>query len=263
MIPNGLDYSDGILRTMSRYLDFFERSGSRCTFFTLGSIARSHPELIREIVKRGHEIACHGNDHIPLDRHDPNSFRSDLERNLDQLHKAGANDVYGFRAPMLSITQKTSWAYEILENLSFRYSSSVLPARNPLYGWPEFSYDPCRTETGFWEIPLSLTRLPVLNVPFVGGVYFRNLPFMIIKHVFQRESKAGRSVTGYSHPFDIDTDQECFMHPELQNNRFYNWLMYRNRSKVFPRLEKLLASGIPIRRYIDFVTDTLEGNSDA
>ncbi len=30
------------------------------------------------------------------------------------------------------------------------------------------------------------------------------------------------------------------MHPDLNDNRFFNWLMYRNRDKVVPRLARMI-----------------------
>ena len=47
----------------ARLLDRFERAGSSATFFVLGWVAERQPALVREIAKRGHEIACHGHGH--------------------------------------------------------------------------------------------------------------------------------------------------------------------------------------------------------
>jgi len=46
-----------------RLLDAFDATGNRATFFVLGWIAERQPALAREIVQRGHEIACHGHQH--------------------------------------------------------------------------------------------------------------------------------------------------------------------------------------------------------
>ncbi len=43
----------------------------------------------------------------------------------------------------------------------------------------------------------------------------------------------------YFHPYDIDVQQERFMHPDLGNRRHLNMLMYVGRKKVFSRLERL------------------------
>src|SRR5213593_4111218 len=45
-----------------RTLDLLDRTGTRATFFVLGSVAQSHPRLVEAVASAGHEIACHGHD---------------------------------------------------------------------------------------------------------------------------------------------------------------------------------------------------------
>ena len=102
---------------------------------------------------------------------------------------------------------------------------------------------------------------PGLRVPFAGGVYLRVLPFALVRHWFRRRLAVGDPIAGYAHPYDIDVDQEAFMFPEINDSRFYNWLMYRNRDQVFPRLEKLFATGVRVTTYRDFVDGDLAGRA--
>jgi polysaccharide deacetylase family protein (PEP-CTERM system associated) len=258
LVPDGHRFSERVPANTERLLEFLARHGARCTFFTVGDVARRYPSLIQGIVAEGHEIACHSSDHVPLDRQDPQSFRDDLQRCLGDLARAGTDPVVGFRAPIGSLVRETRWAFGVLRELGFRYSSSVLAARSPLYGWPEFGPDrPCITD-GLWEIPPSLSRLPGLNVPFMGGVYFRVLPFPLIRYLFRRRLASGDPVVAYLHPYDIDAEQEGFMHPEIGDSRLYNWLLYRNRKGVFRRLERLFEYGARIVPYREYVADTLE-----
>jgi polysaccharide deacetylase family protein (PEP-CTERM system associated) len=256
MIPEGERYADRVPANTERYLDLLARHGARCTFFTVGDVVRRHPELVRCIAAAGHEVACHGADHVQLDRQDAGSFRRDLERTLEDLARAGVHSVRGYRAPTFSLTARTRWAYEVLAELGFAYSSSVLPARNPLYGWPGFGSACRRTEAGIWEIPMSL--LPGLAIPFAGGVYFRVLPFPLIRALFARRFARGEPVVGYFHPYDVDTEQEHFMHPALGGNRLYNRLMYVNRGRVLARLERLLEPGVRVLPYAEYVGTQLE-----
>ena len=136
----------------------------------------------------------------------------------------------------------------------------MLPAPNPLYGWPGFEREPQRTESGLWELPISLAGLPGLDVPFAAGIYFRVLPFALVRALFRRDLNGGRAVVSYFHPYDLDADQERFQHPGLDGNRFYNWLMFFGRRGVPRRLEKLLAGGAPVLRYVDYV-ETLDAES--
>ena len=258
LVPDGDRYTERVPANVERYLEFLGRHNARCTFFTVGDVARRYPSLIREVMAEGHEIACHSSDHIPLDRHTRDSFREDVQRCLDVFSRAGTTQVVGYRAPIASMTQETSWAYEILRELGFTYSASVLAARNRMYGWPSFGPDRARKIDGIWELPVSLTQLPGLNIPFVGGVYFRTLPLPLIEHLFRKRLSSGDPVMGYFHPYDIDTEQERFMHPEINESRFLNWLLYRNRGDVFRRLEKLLQYNVAIVPFRQYVESKLE-----
>ena len=46
-----------------KVLDFLDECNSKGTFFFLGCIAKVYPELVKEVVVRGHEIASHGLNH--------------------------------------------------------------------------------------------------------------------------------------------------------------------------------------------------------
>lgn len=252
LLPDGGRYEDRVAANVERYLAFLSSFEVRCTFFTVGEVARRVPGLVRRIVDAGHEIACHSSEHVTLDQHTPASFRDDLEACLADLGRAGAPDVRGFRAPVFSLTRETAWAHDVLASLDFEYSSSVLPAASPLFGWPEFGGHAIRTDSGILEIPISVTTLPGLRVPYAGGVYFRALPFGLIRHFFRRGLDSREPVVGYFHPYDVDESQERYVFAGMNGNRFYNWLMYYNRTGVFPRLEKLLRAGADVLPYRDF-----------
>ncbi len=253
MIPAGMRFRERVPANTERMLGFLAQHGIRCTFFTVGDVARRYPDLVRRIAQEGHEIACHGSDHVPLDRLDAALLRDDLRRALDALARAGVEGVRGFRAPVMSLTQQTAWAHDVLAELGFRYSSSVIPVRTPLYGWPGHARGATRTRSGIWELPLSVGGAPPLVLPFLSGAYFRLLPFTLIRSFFRRERRAGRPAVGYLHPYDVDSDQERFMHPELGGSRLLNALMYWNRRGVFARLERLLREGAAVVPYADFV----------
>lgn len=263
MIPDGSGYREAVPRTTALFLELLARHRMRVTFFVVGDVARRYPSLIREIADAGHEIACHGSDHVPLDRHDRESFRADLERNRDDLVGAGAPVPVGFRAPIFSLTASAEWAYDVLAERSFLYSSSVLPRSHPLYGWQRFGERPVRTDGGVWEIPISTDGVGRLGLPFAGGVYFRVLPLAVVRRFFATRRSAGDAVVGYLHPYDLDVEQERFLHPGLGERRWMNALMYVNRRRVLPRLTRLLAEGWRLGCYRDYVKDRLESRTRA
>lgn len=253
-VANGLSYKERVPGNVHRYLRWLQRHGVTCTFFTTGKAAERYPGLLREIVAEGHEVACHTHAHLPISQQTPQQFKKDLEENISALLRAGVSEVRGFRAPTFSLTSKTQWAYQILSDLNFSYSSSVLPARNPLYGWQDFGNHPRKVNDKILEIPITVGRFGPLKMPPFGGIYFRSLPFFLIKSSLKKAKANGLPVIGYFHPYDIDTEQERFMHPGINDNKFYNSLMYYNRSCVFQKLDALVQKGLSIKTYKYFVS---------
>ncbi len=258
LIPDGLRYSERVPPTTHSILDALDRHDARITFFTTGDVARRHPELVREIAERGHEIGCHGDLHVPLDRQTPQSFHDDLSRCLESYDAAGvpADRVKGYRAPMGSLVAATQWSYGVLRERGFVYSSSVCATSQSLYAWPEFGPDMPRQMDGVWEVPITLAGLPGLNMP-LGGIHFRVLPFALTRALLRRKLERRGFVATYVHPYDVDTEQERFMHPEIGESRFYNWLMYLNRHRVIPRFETFFEAGYRGVPMGEWVAETL------
>jgi polysaccharide deacetylase family protein (PEP-CTERM system associated) len=252
-VKDGHRYRDGVVENTRRYLAHFKGWGVKATFFTVGEVARRYPQLIGEIVEAGHELACHGDVHLQIDKMTPQQFRSDMQRNLTALEAAGAKDVVGFRAPTFSLTARTVWAHEVLADLGFTYSSSVLPAGNPLYGWPEFGKEARKVAGGLWELPVTLHTIPGMPLPIAGGVYFRVLPFFLTRWAIGKNIGQGLPVVTYFHPYDIDTEQERFMHPDLGDKKHLNMLMYIGRAKVLGRLN-VLHQSFPFQAYGEYVS---------
>jgi peptidoglycan/xylan/chitin deacetylase (PgdA/CDA1 family) len=58
-----LTFDDGPDHMTERYLEALDRLGVPATFFLIGARAAHYPDLVREYVRRGHQIAGHGFDH--------------------------------------------------------------------------------------------------------------------------------------------------------------------------------------------------------
>lgn len=235
-----------------RYLEFLRRAGMRCTFFVVGEIAEKFPDAVRAIAAEGHELGCHTHTHLPVAEHTPASLREDLLRNLEAVRACAKGPVTGFRAPILSLTPATQWAHGVLAELGFKYSSSVLPAKNPLYGWPGFCSAP-RVINGVTEVPITLGRAGSLEVPVGAGTYFRCLPMSLIRSAFEKTAARSDPIVGYFHPYDIDTAQERVMSRGVKGSRLMNSLLYVNRGRTIERLESILARGFKIVPYSEFL----------
>ncbi|HEY3803088.1 MAG TPA: polysaccharide deacetylase family protein [Kofleriaceae bacterium] len=58
-----ITFDDGPDELTPRYLDVLDELGVPATFFILGDQAERHPDLVRDYVRRGHQVAGHGFDH--------------------------------------------------------------------------------------------------------------------------------------------------------------------------------------------------------
>jgi len=195
-----------------RVLTLLASSRARATFFVLGQIAASHPNLVRKIAGEKHEIACHGDAHELVSRQTPSEFRADVHRAKALLEDITGESVVGYRAPNFSITGAQAWAYEILITEGFRYDSSSYPIRHDSYGdhdAPRFQHDVLRMGSArLIEFPIGTTRLLGVNLPIGGGGYFRLLPMALTRAGIRRVNvREQRPVLFYFHPWELDPHQ--------------------------------------------------------
>jgi len=75
-----LTFDDGPDSLTHRYLEVLDDLGVPATFFVCGEHAAKHPELIREYLRRGHQVAGHGYDHTRFPRLSRRQLVDQLER---------------------------------------------------------------------------------------------------------------------------------------------------------------------------------------
>jgi len=235
-------YASRVEANTHRLLDLFDESGVKATCFILGWVADRHPKLVAEIVKRGHEPACHSYWHRLIYRLSPQEFREDTLRAKDLIEQAAGEPVYGYRAPTFSITDKSSWAPEILTELGFRYDSSIFPVKHDTYGVPGAPRGPFCIETPSGplnEYPMTTFRFwKSPNLPVAGGGYLRIFPDWYTRMGVHRAWKEGLPVITYVHPWEVDPDQ-----PRLNAGLKSRLRHYTNLAKTAGRLRGLLALG--------------------
>jgi polysaccharide deacetylase family protein (PEP-CTERM system associated) len=193
--------------TVLRLLDELD---VRATFFVLGMTAERYPDLVREVARRGHELASHGYAHERVYDQRRESFRADVERGLDALEAAAGVRPVGYRAPAFSITRDTPWAYDVLAAAGFRYDSSQydsprIPRR--IAAVPRTPYR-LRLESGseLWELPVAAAPLGRRTLPVGGGAYWRVLPAAVIARALRRLVAQGAVPALYFHPYEFDPE---------------------------------------------------------
>jgi polysaccharide deacetylase family protein (PEP-CTERM system associated) len=223
-----------------RFLDFLDERMVKATVFVVGELGRSHPELVREVASRGHEIGLHGLRHVTLGDVGRENLRDELREGKALLEDAAQVPVPGFRAPIFSLTPATSWALDDIAACGFTYSSSVLPAVNPLHGWPGAPRTPYRWENGLIELPCPVAGAGRVMIPFLGGIYVRYVPLSVSTRLLAR-LRPDVLAWSYVHPYDLDPEEPFFVLPHA------GWLtsriLHTRRGATLPRIEKILAAG--------------------
>ena len=208
-----------------RLLDILETHKVQGTFFVLGWLAERNPALIRGIHDAGHEIASHGFDHRMISKMTPEEFRKDIRRSKEVLEGITNSAVVGYRAPTFSILEKTAWAYEVLLQEGYRYSSSVFPIWHDRYGWPKFGNHPRRMASNgngeIWEIPMTVRSFGPLKIPFGGGGYLRSYPFFLTKALFRSHARNEKPAIVYIHPWELDPQHPKVPAPFLRRFRHH------------------------------------------
>ena len=221
-------YTPRVEANCDRILAIFADAGVKATFFTLGWIAERHPALMRRIADQGHEIASHGWDHDRVFTLDANAFADDLKRARGAIEQASGQAVTGYRAPSFSIDQRTPWAFEVLAEQGYAYSSSVAPVAHDHYGWraaPRFAFQPL-PGSDLIEIPVTTAEFAGRRLAAGGGGFFRVLPYAFSRWAIRQvNTDEGRPGVFYFHPWEVDPDQPRVAHAPLKSKlRHYTGL---------------------------------------
>ena len=202
--------SDRVVRNCDKILEMFDEADVKATFFTLGWVAQRHPALLRRIADAGHELASHGWDHARVFTMDKASFAADLDQSRKAIEDACGAAITGYRAPSFSIDQRTPWAYMVLAEQGFTYSSSVAPIAHDHYGWPEaprFAFRPLPW-SDLLELPVTTAEFAGRRLAAGGGGFFRVLPYGFSRWAIRQvNTRDGRSAVFYFHPWEIDPQQ--------------------------------------------------------
>jgi peptidoglycan/xylan/chitin deacetylase (PgdA/CDA1 family) len=81
------------------FLDLLAARGVAATFFLLGAHAARERQLVRELVRAGHEIAVHGWTHECLALMPPGRLARELALTRDELEQTGGVPVRWYRPP--------------------------------------------------------------------------------------------------------------------------------------------------------------------
>ena len=218
-------------------LDLLDRFSAKVTFFSLGWIAERKPDLIREIVRRGHEVACYST--LDLSQVSREQFREEIRRAKDSLENAAQTKVLGFRSAQRWQMDKADWALEILAQEGFAYDTSIVPTGGDLSTNPahRFTHEMEFGQNKLWEFPVPTWKMLGSTIPLAGGNFFRQFPHTLIKQSVQswHESYQAPFVM-YFHVWELDRSQ-----PRINSATSLNKIRhYRNLGKMYWVIEDYL-----------------------
>ncbi len=198
-------YVPRIETTLGGLLDKLAAGRHRATVFFLGWIARRYPDLVREAVRRGHEIGVHGHEHRRADDMTPEEFRDDLARARDAIEAAGGAGAVAYRAAEWSIREPGAPALPALAGAGFRCDASMMPV--PPLGRRSNPRGPSRIAGDGW----SLTEIPPLTgsvlgvaLPLGGAWPFRVLPTWRLAREEAAARGRGEPAVFTFHPWEFD-----------------------------------------------------------
>ena len=200
-------YEVRIYDNVERIFNVLEDTNTKATFFIVGWIAKTYPDLVRRISEK-YQIGCHTMNHQLVWQQTPEEFKADVEEGVKMLEDITGNKVECFRAPGFSIRKSEAWAFEILANLGIKFDCSVFPAAHAHGGMPSYP----KAAPGIFEyhgvqmkeFPVGFKTIAGKHVMFSGGGYFRLFPYPLIKK-WSKESD--RYLLSYIHPRDLDAGQ--------------------------------------------------------
>lgn len=221
-------------------LDLLDEFGVSATFFVLGTVADEMPQLVREVVNRGHEVASKGFIHRSIRQFgSPSEFRDDLLRSREALERASGTRVYGYRIGHRWFSPEDLWALDVLIEEGFSYDSSVRPlffryAADQRRLVPHIH----RTEGGqIWEFPLAAWTMAGWSCPISGGNYFRQFPqWMMRRAVRSWINSHSDPFLMYFHVWELDPEQ-----PRIQAAPLRERIrQYRNLDKMIDIIRSYL-----------------------
>jgi len=131
--------------------NLLERYDAKFTFPIVGSVALANPELARNIIKYGHEVAVHGFNHVRYTGLSAEQQENDMKLAVDAFRKLAVS-VRGFRAPYNAYAEHTP---HLVEKYGFLWDIGI--GYNPKYRsrTSPFTVSVGDHQSGFMCLPLN------------------------------------------------------------------------------------------------------------
>jgi len=232
-----------MFKGIDKILDMLRKNDTLATFFVVGELLESNPEIFDKIIENDHEIAFHTMYHTKIDSPD---FKQSFHEEITKFSELTNKKSKGFRAPTFSLNETSSWIIDSLSKFDYVYDSSVVPAKTDLYGLPNAQSKPYRISSNslekdtvdgkLIEFPLLVTKFLGKKIPAAGGFYLRSLPMRVIKNAIKNYEKQRIPASFYIHSWELTPE---YM-PRIELPYKENFVTYHNINKAHGRMSELL-----------------------
>ena len=232
-----------MFKGIDKILDILRKNDTLATFFVVGELLETNPEIFDKIVENEHEIAFHTMYHTRIDSPD---FKQSFHKEIAKFSELTNKKSKGFRAPTFSLNETSSWIIDSLSKFDYIYDSSVVPAKTDLYGLPNAQHGPYRISSNsiekdnpdgkLIEFPLLVTKFLGKKVPAAGGFYLRTLPMRVIKNAIRQYEKQEIPASFYIHSWELTPEHM----PKIELPFKENFATYHNINKAYNRMDELL-----------------------
>ena len=195
-----------VLPQIFDFLDMLDDEGVKVTFFCVGEIADENAAILREIVRRGHALGCHGLDHGLLTDKGLDQFADETQRARAMIEAAAGQRITGYRASCFTMERDK---LDVLRQMGFTYDSSKIRfAQHPLYrnldltGFQQAD-DLVYALDGFTEYEIPTLDIRGYSIPISGGGYLRLFPFWLLRILLGLYARRHDNFTIYVHPFEL------------------------------------------------------------
>ena len=199
--------SSSTLQNTYKILDFLDQKDAKGTFFFLGCIALNNKALVKETLKRGHEIASHGLDHSLLWDLSEKETIHDISESTKIIEDIAGTKIIGYRSPCFS---QNSFITNALRENGYQYTSMSIESTFH----DRYSSNYFESSENLYDFPMPVAKFGPLNIVSTGGGWFRFFPSSVQKKLIEH-SKLETKVF-YCHPWDFGenfftTDKIPFM----------------------------------------------------
>jgi polysaccharide deacetylase family protein (PEP-CTERM system associated) len=218
----------------NRLLSLLAQHEVKATFFVMGWVAEKFPGLVDKICKYGHSIGYHSYYHEFPRNQTKEQFEEDLVKGIEVIKLLTGLRPSIYRAPNLSLDDKSLFIIPILIRHGFVTSSSVRSGRY-VHGKdvPTKPFKWVVNGDELLEFPVNRISLLGKQLTFTGSGYFRLNPYSLSKYLFGNSDYN----VAYFHPNDVDYEHP--KHPALGWKR--NWMNSVGTASCEYKISKLLS----------------------